>query len=201
MSVPTLLQSTIATMPCTIPYIFAAPHLVEKWKKRIAHDKNFKIGIAWQPDLHNDISRLPIARRGIPLELFKKYADLPNITWYCLQQKEGLEQIKEVENLLHFVTWDESFDVANGPFMDTAALMENLDLIITTDSAVAHVAGALGRPTFLLLPFSTDWRWLTGKKESPWYPSMKIFKQLRPFDWYRVIDDIYQELCLMIPHV
>ena len=78
--------------------------------------------------------------------------------------------------------------------MDTVALMQNLDLIISVDSAVAHLAGALGKPVWLLLPFSTDWRWIWEKTDSPWYPTMRIFKQHVPFDWDSVIKKIYKSL-------
>jgi len=78
--------------------------------------------------------------------------------------------------------------------MDTAAVMEHMDLIITVDTAIAHLAGALGRPVWLLLPYSTDWRWIVNRTDSPWYPTMRIFKQPTPFDWDNVMTAVYYEL-------
>ena len=78
--------------------------------------------------------------------------------------------------------------------MDTAAIIKNLDLIITVDTAVAHLAGGLGRTVWLLLPWSTDWRWINKRTDSPWYPTMKIFRQQKPFDWQGVIEEVIREL-------
>ena len=90
--------------------------------------------------------------------------------------------------------FDDTFDETDGNFMDTVAVMQNLDLIITIDTAVAHLAGALGRKVWLLLPYSIDWRWVVGRQDTPWYPSMRIFQQPKPFDWASVMRQVYDEL-------
>jgi len=173
-----------------IPYITPDPDRVAYWHEKLKDDSNFKIGICWQPSVHNDLSRLPIARRGIPLSQFYKLGSTPGVTVYSLQCVEGLEQLNDVPNHVTIKTFDETFDKKHGPFMDTAAVMQELDLIISTDTATAHIAGALGRPVWLLLPYATDWRWLAKRADSPWYPTMRIFKQPNPFDW----DSIRQKL-------
>ena len=87
--------------------------------------------------------------------------------------------------------FDEAFDVEHGSFVDTAAIMQDMDLIISTDTATAHIAGALGKKVWLLLPYVTDWRWLHNRTDSPWYSSMRIFKQPHPFDWQTMMDELY----------
>lgn len=174
-----------------IPYIFADPERVSYWHEKLKHDTNFKIGICWQPSIHNDVSRLPIARRGIPLPHFFKLGATPGITLYSLQCVEGLEQLSSIPKEVNLVTFDEHFDKDHGSFVDTAALMHELDLIISADTATAHLAGAMGRPVWLLLPYVTDWRWLVKRTDSPWYPTMRIFKQPKPFDWHSAIEELY----------
>ena len=90
--------------------------------------------------------------------------------------------------------FDENFDKTHGSFVDTAAVMQNMDLIISVDTAIAHLAGAMAKPVWLLLPWATDWRWLEHKTTSPWYPTMRIFKQPKPFDWKTVMHEVYWQL-------
>jgi len=170
-----------------------------------------KVGICWQADVFNDSSRQPVARRGIPLQQFCKLSHHAGVTFYSLQQKEGLEQLKNLPDSFNLHLFDDSFDqehglpaeasqagrpglAKGGAFMDTAAVMKSLDLVITVDTAIGHLAGALGTPVWLLLPYATDWRWIVGRTDSPWYPSMKIFKQPAPFDFDSVMHLVDMEL-------
>ncbi len=194
MTLPAIFHDTPDTMAKNIPYIFPDTALVERWKEFFAQDNTTKIGICWQADVHNDVSRLPIARRGIPLAQFYQLADIPGISFYSIQRKEGLEQLKDVPTSFPLHIFDDTFDETDGNFMDTVAVMQNLDLIITIDTAVAHLAGALGRKVWLLLPYSIDWRWVVGRQDTPWYPSMRIFQQPKPFDWASVMRQVYDEL-------
>jgi len=191
MSLATFFQDTQDTIPQNIPYIFPDPNRVAYWNKQLADDHSFKIGICWQPDSHNDISRLPIARRGIPLSFFHTLATTPGVTLYSLQQHEGLDQLNNLPQNAIIKTFDSTFDVTHGSFCDTAAVMQSLDLIISTDTATAHLAGALGKRTWLLLPFNSDWRWLAHRSDSPWYPTMRIFQQERPFDWHTTMHTLH----------
>ena len=194
MNAPAVLCSTEETIPRAIPYLYPDPVLTNSWKQYCADDTNFKVGICWQASAHNDSSRFPCARRSIPLTLLATVGNINNISLYCLQQKEGLEQLEEVKDTYSIHTFDETFDVAHGAFMDTAALMKNLDLVITVDTALAHLAGGMGVPVWVLLPYSTDWRWITNRTDSPWYPTMKLFKQATPFDWDLVMEQVRTEL-------
>lgn len=194
MSLPAIFNDTDATVPQNIPYIFADPALVKHWQQQLTHDTNFKVGICWQVDVHNDKSKLPIARRGYPLESFELLSDLENISFYSLQKYDGVEQIATIPAPLKLHAF-EDLDSKSGPFMDTAALIENMDLVITVDTAVAHLAGALGCNVWLLHPYATaDWRWIHGRTDSYWYPTMRIFKQRQPFGYAEVMQEVKKEL-------
>ncbi len=201
MSMPAVWWGQHDAMPAVVPYLYADKDLIKKWSFIHTEEKKLKIGICWQSDVYNDSSRLPIARRGIPLSLMLSLVEqeIP-LHLYSLQKKDGSDEAKTIPSDL-LTTLSDDFDESAGPFMDTAALMMSLDLIITIDSAVAHLAGALGRPVWLLLPYSSDWRWIKGKQTSEWYPSMKIFQQSRPFDWESVIKDIKKELKLFESYI
>lgn len=194
MSMPAVWWGQYDAMPADVPYLYVDKELVKKWSFIRTEEKKLNIGICWQSDVYNDSSRLAIARRGIPLSCLLSLAqqDIP-LHLYSLQKKDGADEAKTIPSDLLTVFGDD-FDESAGSFMDTAALMMSLDLIITIDSAVAHLAGALGRPVWLLLPYSSDWRWIKGKQTSPWYPTMKIFQQSSPFDWETVIQEIKKEL-------
>jgi ADP-heptose:LPS heptosyltransferase len=193
MSLPAIFNDTHNTFPKKIPYLCADQKLIDQWHEKLAHDTRYKIGLCWQADIQNDKSRLPIARRGCALTNFLTLQNIQGISLYSLQKYDGVEELKTIPRdfpLIHFDDLDEQTE----PFEDTAALMKNLDLIITVDTAIAHLAGALGCTVWLLLPYATDWRWIHGRTDSPWYPTMKIFKQSVPFDWQEVIKSISDEL-------
>jgi hypothetical protein len=193
MSLPAIFGDTEETFPVSIPYIYPDPTLIAVWHERLKNYDSIKIGITWQSDVHNDVSRLPIARRGIPLALFEPLFKDPRFTFISLQRFEGTEQITQLSPECRLITY-ENFDTEHGAFMDTAAIIPNLDLIIAVDSAVANISGALGVPTLLLLPYVADWRWIVGRTDSPWYPHHCIFKQPQPFDWAPVITELTQYL-------
>lgn len=198
MSLPAALHLDETTMPKRTPFIFADPLLIEFWHKKLSENppllRSLKIGICWQADLPHDESRLPVARRSIPLALLAQLADVPGITLYSLQTHEHNAACQAPDIAGKIQTFDYAIDTEHGPFMDTAALIMNMDLVISVDTATAHLAAALGKPTWLLLPYSTDWRWIAGRTDSPWHPTMHIFKQPAPFDWQSVINNIAQSL-------
>lgn len=194
MSLPAIFEDTDQTVPQNIPYIFADPQLIKYWQEQLVDDTNFKVGICWQVDAHNDMSKLPIARRGYPLSCFAALADLQNVSFYSLQKYDGIEQLASLPSHFKLHVFDNLDDYA-GPFNDTAAIMHNLDLIITGDTAIAHLAGALGCTVWLLHPYATaDWRWIHGRTDSYWYPTMRIFKQHEPFGYDDVLEEVKTEL-------
>jgi len=197
MSLPAIFEDTEKTFPNTVPYLQADETLVQQWKTYFEHDNNLKIGICWQADVHNDVSRLPIARRGCLLKYFAPLQNILGISLYSLQKYDGVEEIAQMPSDFPLHVFDH-LDEQSGPFMDTAAIIKNLDLVITVDTAIAHLAGGLGKKVWLLLPYATDWRWINKRTDSPWYPTMKIFKQQTPFDWEAVLNEITQELNTLI---
>ncbi|MBM4137553.1 MAG: tetratricopeptide repeat protein [Nitrospira sp.] len=188
---PFIFDTTLETIPSKIPYITVTPVLIQKWRDKIRHDDfNLKIGLAWfgNPKHYNDQTR------SCSLDTFLSLVQLDNFTFYSLQKREGAEQSKfPPEGMKLLDLTDEIKD-----FSDTAALIENLDLIISVDTAVAHLAGALGKPVWTLLPFTPDWRWMLNREDSPWYPTMRLFRQYSPGDWKSVTARIVEDLRALI---
>lgn len=197
MNAPAVLNTEEHEIPQP-PYLFADPALISAWQPLFENDTTKKIGICWQADVHNDSSRPPVARRGIPLKLLAQTLNkFSQTTFYSLQQKDGLEQLADIPAGFNLHTFDNNFDNDHGPFMDSAAVMMHLDCIITVDTAIAHLAGALNKKVILLLPYNIDWRWIVGRTDSPWYPSMTIIQQPRPFDWDSVMIKLEQHLATL----
>jgi FKBP-type peptidyl-prolyl cis-trans isomerase 2 len=180
LSLPFVFSTGLDTIPAQIPYVSAEPDLVQKWRNRIKADKSaIKIGLVWagSPKLKFGHSR------SCPIETFSALAQRNDITFYSLQKGEAEEQAKNPPEGIKLIdTSDEIHD-----FSDTAAIIANLDLVISVDTASAHLAGALGKPVWVLLPFVPDWRWMKDREDSPWYPTMRLFRQPSAGDWESVI--------------
>lgn len=194
LSLPRLFKTSLDTIPAPIPYLYADRHLIKLWQDRLSHDKNFKIGICWQSKPNIFLEEHPTTRRSVPLELFFEIARLPGVSVYCLQQKNGLEQLSLIPSGITIHTFDKDFDTTAGRYMDTAALMHSLDLIISVDTSIVHLSGAIDRPTWVLLPFVAEWRWLYDRHDTPWYPSMKLFRQPQPGDWHSVFEKLKHQI-------
>jgi TPR repeat/Family of unknown function (DUF6165)/Tetratricopeptide repeat len=179
MSVPGILKNSIEAVPAPIPYLVPKPALVEQWRERLSEFDGFKIGISWQ----GNPTFLGDRVRSIPLRQFAPLTQVPRVSLISLQKGAGVEQLAEVRDLFPVADLGSDFDQQSGPFMDTAAVMRNLDLVITTDSAVAHLAGALGVAVWVALPFAPDWRWQLHRSDSPWYPTMRLYRQSTLGDW------------------
>ena len=184
LSLPRLLGTTLANVPADVPYLQADESLVARWRAEIASLPGFKIGIAWQGSPQNRTDR----GRSIPLECFKTLARVPEVTLISLQKGLGSEQTAAVADRFQVIDFGKRLDEASGPFMDTAAVMRHLDLVVTCDSALAHLAGALGVPVWIGLMLSPDWRWLLQRDDSPWYPTARLFRQTRVGDWHQVFE-------------
>jgi hypothetical protein len=122
-------------------------------------------------------------------------AQIPGIRLISLQKGVGSEQLAEARDLFPITDLAGELDEACGPFMDTAAVIKNVDLVVTSDTAAAHLAGALGVPVWLALPLAPDWRWLLDRADSPWYATMRLFRQRQRGTWQDVFDDIRRALC------
>src|SRR5207244_3359441 len=138
--------------PAEIPYVTADPALVEQWRLELGRLDGFKIGIAWQGNPHYRVDRF----RSFALTHFEPVARVPGVRLVSLQKGTGTEQLRELDSRFAVTDFSAELDEAAGPFMDTAAMMKNLDLVIVSDSATAHLAGALGVPVWVALPFAPD---------------------------------------------
>jgi tetratricopeptide (TPR) repeat protein len=184
LSLPRLLGTTLDTIPANIPYLHADPGLVALWRDELASGAGFKVGIAWQGSTKYRADRW----RSMPLAQFEPLARVPGVRLFSLQKGFGREQVHGAG----FPVTDLGgrLDEAHGAFMDTAAVLKNLDLVITSDTVIAHLAGALGVPVWVAVPFLPDWRWLLEREDSPWYPTMRLFRQAQPGRW----DEVFQLL-------
>jgi tetratricopeptide (TPR) repeat protein len=181
MSLPGIMGTQSHNIPSNIPYLHPEPERQRIWKHKIethAKSNHYKIGIVWagNPDHARD------KERSCSLDHFQPLFELPNLQWFSLQ-KERNEEAADYPKIINLM--DEVND-----FSDTAAFISQLDLIISVDTSVVHLAGAMGIPTFVLLAYSPDWRWLLEKNTSDWYPSLRLFRQAIAFDWYSVFADI-----------
>jgi len=195
LSMPLILDTEIDTVPTEIPYLFADESLVDVWRDRLADDTNVKIGICWQGNSNypTHFLRLAVAAKSVPLNMFERLANIPGVTLYNLQKETGEQQLDDIT--FQLVSFGPDFDHNHGRFMDTAAVMKNLDLIITIDTSTGHLSAGLGMPTWVLIPNPPDWRWMFDRTDTPWYPTtMHLFRQPTPGNWERVFDDIEQEL-------
>jgi tetratricopeptide (TPR) repeat protein len=178
MSVPAILDVTPETVPRSGPFLTADPDRVAAWRERLG-SQGFKIGIAWQNAGASHLDKL----RSIPLREFAALCDIPGVRLISLQKGPGVEEIAAVGFGARIETLGDSFDEEGGAFLDSAAVMMNLDLIVTSCTSIAHLAGALGRPTFVALMHVPEWRWLLDRDDSPWYPATRLFRQSRAGDW------------------
>lgn len=162
---------------------------VQDYKRKYFDDDKFKIGIKWQGDTTYNQTR------QFPLKSALKLMEIPNTNFYSLQKGSGIEQLEGV-NGINGVRGYEIIDLGSTfeDFSDTAAAIENLDLVICNDTSVAHLAGAMGKKCWVVLPYAQDWRWSMDISYNPWYKSIKMFKQPELGDWDGVFKQVYQEL-------
>jgi hypothetical protein len=184
---PEIFGTTIETIPQPIPYLFVEQERIDFWATKLKNDHHFKIGLCWNGENRPDPQTWT---RSIELSKLIPLLEIPQITFYSLQTGDELKQIDSLPKSCSIVTFDESFDKEHGAFVDTAALMKNLDLVLTIDTSIAHLAGALGVPVWVMLPYANEWRFFKERSDSPWYPTMTLFRQLARNDWQTVIEQI-----------
>jgi tetratricopeptide (TPR) repeat protein len=190
MSLPHLFGTDLDTIPSTNPYLYADHEKTKTWGERLRGDK-FKIGICWQ----GSKAKVDIGR-SFPLSLFEGISKTPNVELISLHKGEGESQIAGIS--FDLTTLGADLDIGDDAFLDTAAVMMNCDLIITSDTAVAHLAGALGCQTWVALKHIPDWRWLLNRSDSPWYPSMTLYRQKISGDWGCVFDAINRDVNILL---
>ena len=190
LSVPGILKTSLDTIPASVPYLFAARALVESWREKLNGVSGFKIGINWQ----GRAGQGSWLARNIPLQQFAALAAIPGVRLISLQKGSGREELTQERERFPVLDLGNEVDQEAGAFMDTAAILMNLDLVITSDTAIPHLAGALGVPVWLALPFAPDWRWLLDRTDSPWYPTMRLFRQQERDNWHGVFEQIEKAL-------
>jgi len=198
MSLPYYFHTTLQTIPSSFPYLYADPKLVNHWKEELKTNSNFKIGICWGTSPYYEQFKSAFSKKAINLATFAPLARCPGVTLYSLQKMDGLDQLNDLPNGMVVHNFGDDFDFKHGRFMDTAAVIENIDLVVTVDTSVAHLAGALGKKVWVLLPQVADWRWMLNRKDSPWYPTMQLFRQTVSGDWDSVMDEVYKDLTQLL---
>jgi tetratricopeptide (TPR) repeat protein len=189
LSIPHVFGTDLCTIPADASYLRADVDRVAKWANRFDNDETLQIGIVWAGSPTHFRDRL----RSIPLQLLAPLADVSGVRFYSLQKGSAASQLAEAPQKLPVVDLDpELLD-----FADTAAVIAHLDLVITVDTAVAHLAGAMGKPVWTLLPIPADWRWMEDFEGTPWYPTMRLFRQRRQRDWDDVIARVKRALELL----
>jgi tetratricopeptide (TPR) repeat protein len=211
MSLPAIFGTTQSTVPNQVPYLPTEPVVVERWRQALGaaigsdlpavrdergalangrRDRPVLVGVAWQGSPQNPMDRF----RSFPLAELASVADVPGVRLVCVQAVDGLEQIPALNGRFPII---ELPSKRPRDFLDTAALISLLDLVITPDTAVAHLAGGLGIPVWLALSTVGEWRWMLGREDSPWYPTMRIFRQARFGEWdtvFRRMADVLRDV-------
>lgn len=190
MSCPSYLGQDFGAL--SFPYLKLKGQTLLKWKNQIPLTKTLKVGLAWagEPRLQDDNAYFLDQRRSLSLQTLSPLSACPNIDWISLQTGQAHREIDQKNHSFQFVGTNEK----SQSFEETAALIESLDLVISVDTAIAHLSAALGKETWLLSRFDGCWRWLDAGSKSDWYPTMTIFRQKKPFDWQSVIDDVLLHL-------
>jgi tetratricopeptide (TPR) repeat protein len=185
LSLPRIFSTRIDTIPATVPYLGARPPIVERWRRRLAGLPGLKVGLVWggSPRHLNDF------RRSIDVARLQPMLDIPDVSYVSLQAGPRAADLAAlppgaITNLSAELT----------DFTETAGAILNLDLLIAVDTSVAHLAGALARPAWVMLPFSPDWRWMLEREDSLWYPTLRLYRQPRPGDWDDVIARVAADL-------
>jgi len=194
LSLPLAFKTSVNTIPSVTPYLFADAARAQLWRARIGDDaaSRLKVGLVWAGGNRAGIAELRNidARRSIALAQLKPLLDLPFVQYYSLQKGASAQQLAQLQS--EQAVGQEVIDYAEEltDFADTAALVENLDLIISVDTSTAHLAGAMGKPVWILNRFDTCWRWMLERDDSPWYPSARLFRQPALGDWENVIESV-----------
>ncbi len=190
LSLPGAFGTTLQTIPDPTPYLYAEQSLQSAWAERIGN-AGFKIGIVWQGNPKASAER----GRSMPLSCFAPLAKIPGVRLISLQKGPGTEQLEQVPDGMRVETPGADFDAGPDAFIDTAALMMHLDLVISVDTATAHLAGALGRPVWLALQAIPHWVWMLERSDSPWYSSVRVFRQRERGNWESVMHDMAAAIC------
>ena len=189
LSLPERFATDLATIPVAIPYLVPETEATARWRRQLAPGAGLKIGLVWAGNPAHQDDR----KRSLPLERLMPLLKVPGLRWFSLQVGERAGDIARLPGGMITDLSQNLTDLA-----ETAAAIANLDLVVAVDTSVVHLAGALGRPVWVLLPFAPDWRWMLGRDDSPWYPSLRLFRQKRPDDWDAVVAKVRRALARQV---
>jgi hypothetical protein len=180
MDLPALFRTTTATIP-RVPYLHADPGRVQQWKARLRSERRLKVGVVWS-------GKVNALQRHLSLTDFAPLSRIQDVAFFSLQKGEAAREIAGAA--LPMTNWTGELN----DFADTAALIENLDLVITVDTSIAHLSGAMGKPTWVILKIAPDWRWMHNRPDTPWYPTARLFRQQTAGDWRAPVEQVASEL-------
>ena len=189
MSLPLALKTTLETIPASIPYLSVSDAKKQYWREKLGQKNKPRIGVVWSGSMTNQIDNNLCARRNIPLAQLKPLFDLP-FEFHVLQKDIRPEDKPTLESLAQLHCHQEELN----DFADTAAIIQEMDLVISVCTSVAHLAGALGHKTWVLLPYSADYRWMLNEKDSTWYPSIELIRSNKIADWSEVVHQVRMKL-------
>jgi len=190
LSLPLACGTTLDNVPANVPYLAADDARVARWRQTIGSE-GFKVGICWQGSTKPYALQL---NRSFPLAKLQPLSRLSGVRLISLQKHDGLDQLASMQDGMRVETLGDDFDEGPSAFLDTAAAMHSLDLIVTPDTSVAHLAGALARPVWVALNSQPDWRWLLDRSDSPWYPTARLFRQTERGKWDSVFAGMAEAL-------
>jgi tetratricopeptide (TPR) repeat protein len=193
MSLPLALKTTVATIPHQIPYIHSGLDRQARWQEYLG-ENGFKIAICWQGSSQGKVD----FGRSFSVSLFQDISKINDVRLISLQKNEGVEQLMSLPKGMNIETLPDYFDSGDNNFLDTAAVMKNVDLVITSDTSLTHLAGALGVRTWLPLKYVPDWRWMLEGSDSPWYPNHRLFRQTARNDWFSVFKQMEAALTTLV---
>jgi hypothetical protein len=189
-SLPGAFGTSLQTIPAAVPYLRADPSRTFYWHQKLGAG-GYKIGVCW----HGSTQKTGLGR-SFALRELHRVAVISGVRLISLQKFDGLEQIEDLPSGMRLETLGADFDAGPDAFLDTAAVMESLDLVITCDTSIAHLAGALARPTWVALKHVPDWRWMLDRDDSPWYPTARLFRQSSDGDWSGVFEAMHRALAV-----
>lgn len=192
LSLPLAFGTTLDTIPAQVPYLFAREDRVRRWQERLGA-QGFRIGVCWQGR-----SGKEDRGRSFPLARLQAIAALPDVRLISLHKGEGERQLSALPEGMNVELLGPDFDAGGSAFLDTAAVMQSCDLVISSDTAVAHLAGALGVPVWVMLKRVPDWRWLMDRTDSPWYPTMRLFRQPHAGEWEAAFAEAEESLQMLL---
>jgi len=189
LSLPRAFGTNVETVPREVPYVWAEPERVSEWRRRLG-THGFKIGICWRGS-----TKKTGMGRSFPIGELRRISSIPGVRLISLQKADGTDPTGPLDSDMPVELLGADIDSGPDAFVDTAAVIESLDLVITCDTSIAHLTGALGRPAWIALQYAADWRWMLGRDTSPWYPTHRLFRQSVNGRWSDVFDSIYERLC------